>query len=126
MGSFFRNGGLARYPWRRLAAWFIDLLIVSLIVAFAFGDALLGGDPLTMFRTTAASALIGAVYFFVFANLRVTPGLALMRGSLSSDAKGRIVASALFGAMLLPLGMVLLVLEPAYDIYGAFGVEVSI
>lgn len=121
VGGFFEG-----YAWRRLLAWFIDILIVSLIVVLAFGEAALASGPLTAFIVAAGSALVGSVYFFVFSSLRATPGLALVRGSISAEPRARVMASMLFGAMLLPLGFALLVLDPAFDVLGSFGAEVIV
>lgn len=126
MGSEGFGSMLARYRWRRLFAWFIDVFIVSLIVALALGEALLAADVMMSLAIAAASGLAGAVYFFAFAGVRTTPGLALMRGSVSTSTSGRFAAAALFGAMLLPLGMVLLLLEPLFDVFGSFGAQVIV
>ena len=117
---------LARYPWRRLTAWLIDVLIVSIIVALAFGEGVLGADARVSFSIAAASALVGSVYFFAFSGLKTTPGLALMRGSISSSLQGRFACAALFGAMFLPLGFVLMFVEPSGDVFGSFGAKVVV
>ena len=117
---------LARYPWRRLLAWVIDAFIVSFIVVLAFGELALAGDIATSLAVAGSSALLGAIYFFAFSGLRATPGLAIMRGSISTPVPGRFACAALFGAMLLPLGFVLLIVEPAGDVFGAFGAEVVV
>jgi len=104
----------------------MDLFIVSFIVMLAFGESVLAADLATSFSIAAASALSGAVYFFAFSTLRTTPGLALMRGSITTKGSSRFAAAALFGAMLLPLGFVLLIVEPVFDVFGAFGVQVIV
>lgn len=116
-----------RFQARRLLAWLIDLVVVSSVAGLAWGALATPGSALDAFRVSVLSAALGAAYFLIFAGrYGTTPGLALVRGSLRASGGSLLAGTALFAAMLLPAGVILLALDPLFDAFGAFGVEVSV
>lgn len=115
-----------RFSTRRLLAWLVDLVVISIIAALAWGSLATPGSALDAFRVSVLSAILGAAYFLLFAGrYGTTPGLSLVHGSLRARGGSLLAGTALFASMLLPLGVVLLIIDPYFDAFGAFGVEVD-
>lgn len=117
----------ARYPFKRFAAWLIDLVLIGFVSMLALGPALIAVTPMDSFLISVASAIIGFAYFAIFlVTSSTTPGLMVMRGSLQGPRLKRALSAGILASTLLPFGFVLLVLEPRFDVLGSFGVEVRV
>lgn len=118
---------ISNYPFKRLAAWILDLIFVTFISTFAFGSLIVSSAPQEAFLVSVGSAIVGFTYFLAFSlTASRTPGLMIVRGSLSSSKPGSLAGAGIFASMLLPFGAALLVLDPALDVFGSLGVEVRV
>ena len=109
--------------WSRIGAWLVDVLVVSLIVSLIVGPT--SFVPETVWRIAVLSSIAGAAYFFVFVSrFKTTIGLQLFKRRIESGTRSRLVGSALFGSMLLPGSIVIILLDAWLDLFGSLGVEV--